>query len=94
MRHQSLLLIIRGEIKLARDKRDEASRAFGNALELAKNLGAIPIVTEAEFGLARCALASNDRAAAIAGGRQAQHLFIDIGHFKAELVRRWLVEAG
>jgi len=92
LRHESLLLVIRGEMELARDRHEEAGRAFENALRLAQNLSAIPIVADAEYGLARYALAINDRTAAIARGRQAQQLFTGIGHFKAELVNRWLEE--
>ena len=92
VRHATALLVLRGELDLARGRPVEATLTFETAWKMAQALDAIPLVADSEFGLCRCANANGDRAAAQTLGKHAQQLFAEIGHFKADVVRRSLEE--
>lgn len=92
--HATYLLLTRGEIELARGRYRDSNAAFERALESAKKLGTCSAIGESHFGVARCALKLGDPDRAVAHGIQAQRLFAQAGHYKADAVSRWLAALG
>jgi tetratricopeptide (TPR) repeat protein len=88
--HSTYLLLTRGEIELARDRAPDARSAFARALEVAEKLASQSALGESHFGLARCAVKMADREEATSHGSKAHLLFLQAGHYKAEIVSQWL----
>jgi tetratricopeptide (TPR) repeat protein len=83
------ILSVWGELQLGRLHLDEASAAFGEALQLASDRSQVLAAT-ALYGLAQVAAAGNNTAEAYQYGKRSLAIFEASGNYKAGEVRRWL----